>query len=339
MLQRGQPGQLAIADCHNDLLLGVQHQRERGHADPFGDFWLPQLRAGGVVLQVLPVFTEDQFVGEGALRRALRVIETAYWIAEMHAHDVAIVTNSGELEAALASDRIALVLAFEGMEPVGADVDIIDSFFRLGVRMASLTWNRRTMLADGTGERETGSGLTTIGIEAVARMEALGMIVDVSHISDTGFDHVTRIATRPFVASHSSCRDVYDHARNLTDDRLRAVAASGGFVGMNATYYFCGDEGTIDEYVSHAAHAVSVIGAAHVGLGLDFVADLFEQMDVILKGVLVDTADFRHIRGLQRPADLPALAVALTGRLGPDDAARVASGTLIESFGRLLPAA
>ena len=63
---------LSMADCHDDLILGVQHQRERGRADPFGDFWLPQLREGGVVLQVLPIFTEEQCIGEGALRRALQ---------------------------------------------------------------------------------------------------------------------------------------------------------------------------------------------------------------------------------------------------------------------------
>ena len=331
-------GKLAFADCHNDLLLGVQHQRERGRADPFGDFWLPQLRAGGVVLQVLPIFTEDQFIGEGALRRALRIIETARWMADLHADEVAIVTTAPELQAALDSGRIALVLAFEGMEPVGADLDVIDTFFRLGVRMASLTWNRRTMLADGTGERDTGSRLTSFGVEGIARMEQLGMVVDVSHLSDAGFDHISAIATRPFVASHSSCRAVYDHPRNLSDDRLRAVAASGGFVGMNATFYFCGDEGTIGEYVGHAAHAVDLIGADHVGLGLDFVADLFEQVDPILKGILVEPTDFRHISGLARPSDLPALAPALIDRLGSAAAEQVASSTMIETLGRLLPA-
>ena len=75
------------------------HQRERGHADPFGDFWLPQLRAGGVVLQVLPVYTEEQHVGEGALRRALLVLETARWLADLHRADVAIVETGAELRA------------------------------------------------------------------------------------------------------------------------------------------------------------------------------------------------------------------------------------------------
>ncbi len=126
---------------------------------------------------------------------------------DRHAADVALVTTAAELQAAIDSGRIALVLAFEGMEPVGHEVDVIDTFWRLGVRMASLTWNRRTMFADGLGESATEAGLSSLGVAAVERMEALGMIVDVSHLSDAGFAHITRVAARPFVASHSSCRD------------------------------------------------------------------------------------------------------------------------------------
>jgi membrane dipeptidase len=234
--------------------------------------------------------------------------------------------------------RVALVLAFEGMEPVGGDIDVIDTFYRLGVRMASLTWNRRTMLADGTGERETGSRLTSVGVDAIARMEDVGMIVDVSHLSDTGFDHIAEVATKPFVASHSSCRDLHDHPRNLTDARLRAIADSGGFAGMNATGYFCGDDFSIDEYVAHAAHAISIMGPEHVALGLDFVTDLFEQVDVILKGLLIELDEFKHIDGLERSSDLPNLAPKLVDSLGAEDAEWVASRTMIETLGRLLPA-
>ena len=152
----GTPVRLPMADAHNDLLLGVIHRRERGHPDPFGEDWLPQLRAGGVVLQVLPIYTEAQFLGEGALRRALLVIEAARELAARHADEVAIVERGADLRPVIGSGRIALVLAFEGLEPVGGDVAILETCFRLGIRIASLTWNRRTMLADGAGEAEIG---------------------------------------------------------------------------------------------------------------------------------------------------------------------------------------
>ena len=330
---------LPMADCHDDLLMGVVHQQERGHPDPFGDFWLPQLRDGGVVLQVLPIYTEEQFIGEGALRRALRYVEAAWRISEQHADDVALVTTAAELDAALASDRIALVLAFEGMEPVAHDVDLIDSFWRLGIRMASLTWNRRTLLADGLGESATGAGLSSLGRAAIERMETLGMIVDVSHLADAGFEHVAEVASRPFVASHSSCRAVHDHPRNLTDTMLRTIADSDGFACMNAYGGFVGDDGPdVADYVEHLAHAVEVIGAGRVGLGLDFVADIFRQLDPIVGGVLLEPDQLGTIEGLERPADLAALGPLLVERFGETDARSVASDTLVDGMRRLLPA-
>lgn len=331
---------LPMADAHNDLLLGVIHQRERGHADPFGDFWLPQLRAGGVVLQVLPVYTEEQFTNEGALRRALLVLETARWIADRHAADVAICETGPEIRRAIDAGKIALVLAFEGLEPVGSHLEVLDTFFRLGVRIASLTWNRRTMFADGIGERATGGGLTSLGMEAVAEMEHLGMVVDVSHLSDAGFDHLLGVTTRPFIASHSSCRALNDHPRNLDDARIRELAARGGYVAMNAFGGFLSQgAATIADLVEHVAHAVAVVGADHVGLGLDFVADIFVDVRPILGAALFDIGDVPLARGIQRPADLAALGPLLVDRLGERDARKVASETQIDVLSRLLPSA
>jgi membrane dipeptidase len=242
------------------------------------------------------------------------------------------------MRAALGDGRIALVLALEGMEPIGADIPIIDTFWRLGVRMAGLTWNRRTMLADGLGEAATGGGLTTLGVAAVERMETLGMIVDVSHLSDAGFDHVARIAKRPLIASHSSCRDVHPHPRNLSDTMLRTLAASGGIACMNAYGGFVRDAPTVEAFIDHVEHAAGVIGADHVGLGLDFVDDIFEQLDPIVGGILLEPDQLGTIDGLRRPADLAHLGPRLVDRLGMKMAAQVSSGSLIEAMSRLLPA-
>lgn len=328
---------LPMADCHNDLLLGVLHQRERGIDDPFGDFWLPQLRAGGVVLQVLPVFTEEQHVGEGALRRSLLVLEEARRLADLHAGDVAICETGSDIRSTIEDGRIALVLALEGCEPIGHSLGVLDTFFRLGVRVASMTWNRRTILADGVGEQDTGGRLTAFGVEAVQEMERLGLVLDVSHLSATGFWHVNEVATRPFVASHSSCRALQDHPRNLDDDQLRAVAASGGFVALNGFGPFLADEPTLDAYVDHAAHAVSLVGAGHVALGLDFMRDLMGTVDPILGAALVDLDELPWVPELQRPADLALLGPRLVERLGREAAEQVAARTMIEVLAGLLP--
>lgn len=328
---------IPMADCHDDLLMAVRHLRERGHRDPFGDFWLPQLREGGVILQVLPVYTEEQFVGEGALRRALLLLEEARLLAEMHSNDVVIVETSGALFRALEQGRIALLLAIEGAEPVGNDLAMLDVFWRSGVRMASLTWNRRTMLADGVGEHDTGGRLTALGMEAVAEMERLGVVLDVSHLSLAGFWHVAEIARRPFVASHSSCRAVHDHPRNLTDEQVRAIAASGGFVGINAFGPFLHDKPELRHYVNHVAHAVELVGSEHVALGPDFLDDVARAVDPILQGALVDLTALPLVEGLRRPADLATLGPLLVDRLGERDAYAVASRTLIDFLGQALP--
>ena len=263
-----------VADAHNDLLLAVEHQRRRGVADPFGDFWLPQLRDGNVILQVLPVYIEDEFVGGDALRRAMVVLETARWMAELHSSDVAIAESGAEIRSVIDSGRIALVLALEGGEPFGSNLGLIDGFGRLGVRIASLTWNRRTMMADGVGERATGGGLTTLGRCAIAEMERCGIIVDVSHLADAGIRDVLSIASKPVMATHSSCRSLCGHPRNLTDAQVVQLAATGGVVCLNAFGAFLGDDPSIPRFVDHIEHVVSLVGVDRVGLGADFIDDL-----------------------------------------------------------------
>jgi membrane dipeptidase len=327
-----------VADCHNDLLMAVRYLHERGHADPFGDFWLPQLRTGGVRLQVLPVCTEDQYVGEGALRRCLLMLEEAHRLADLHSDHVSIVTTRQELEECLDTDRIALVLAIEGAEPVGQSLELVDVLWRQGVRMCSLTWNRRTMMADGIGERDTDGRLTTLGVDTVRSLEERGIVVDVSHLSEAGFFHLAEVATKPFVASHSSCRDLTDHPRNLTDRQLQLMRQLDGFVAVNAFGPFLTGTGTpsVDHYLDHVEHALSVMGEDSVGFGTDFIGDVAATVDPILTGLLA-SSDIPVTRGLERPADFQQLVAALQVRLGVDVTAKVAGGNLLAFLGNALP--
>jgi membrane dipeptidase len=266
------------------------------------------------------------------------MIEEAYHLAEVHEKHVGIARTAVELQSIVDSGRTALVLAVEGAEPIGSDVEVIDTLFRAGVRMSSLTWNRRTMMADGIGERDTGGRLTQLGVDAVARMEQVGMVLDISHLSESGFWHVAEIAKRPFVASHSSCRAIQDHPRNLTDAQIQAVAASGGFVALNAFGPFLHDKPTIQHYLDHIEHAVTLVGAAHVALGPDFIDDVAATVDPIFTGLLVDVSDLPTVPGLSRPADLAGLGDLLVHRLGETDAAQVAFETMMQFLLRGLPA-
>lgn len=324
-------GTMKISDCHNDLLVAVRHLRERGYEDPFGDFWLPQLQSGNVKFQVLPIYTGEQFVGEGALRRCLLLLYEAHHLAEVHAQDVAIVYESRDVEAIHNSGRIALLLAIEGAEPVGHSLAVLTTLYRLGVRMLSLSWNRRTMMADGVGEQDTGGSLTSLGVAAIAEMEHLGMMLDVSHLSEAGFREVARVARKPFLASHSSCRDLTPHPRNLWDLQLEELGAADGFVGINGFGPFISEtEPRLDSFVSHVSHAISILGERRVGIGADFIVDLMEIVDPVSTGLLVDERNLVMTAGFQRPSDFPGLQSAVVSALGEETAARVLYSNLVD---------
>src|SRR4051794_23968417 len=250
-----------VVDTHNDLLMLAARRPPARQAAYFRDRWLGQLRSGGVDVQVLPVFVDDDFRPEGALRQTLRMIETAHRIAADNADEVQLCLSGADIDPALAAGRIALVLALEGCEAVGSDVGILETLFRLGVRMASFTHFGRTALADGSVEDAAGSRLTKAGVEALSLMESLGILMDVSHLSAAGTDHVLSLATRPVVASHSSAHTLCPHHRNLTDERLAGIAATGGMIGVNFFYAFVDPVNpTIDRLVDHIEHVAAVAG-------------------------------------------------------------------------------
>ena len=306
-----------VADTHNDLLCAVVSRPVDAWAGFFREQWLPQLRAGGVDLQTLPVFIDDPYRPEGALRRTLRMIEAAHRLADGNPDDVALCRDGAEIDAALADHKIGLVLALESAPGIGEDVELLQTLFRLGVRVASLAHFGRTALADGSGEDQTGGRLTKAGVAAVAEMERLGMLYDVSHLGIAGVEHVLELATRPVIATHSSARALFDHHRNLSDAQIRGIADGGGLVCVNffAPYLHATDY-TIDRLVDHLEHIVGVAGIEHVGLGPDFVKEVLAdttppccEVDFV-EGVPAD----RYLPGLEGPAGLPLVTDALLRR-------------------------
>lgn len=306
-----------VADTHNDLLMAVSARPPEVWAQFFRERWLPQLVTGGVNLQVLPVFIDDDFRPEGALRQTLRMIECAHVIAEGNPDSVRLCRTGSEIDQALADGRIALVLALESMPGLDASVELIATVHRLGVRIASIAHWGRTPLADGSGEDATGSGLTSHGVAALLEMERLGMIFDVSHLGASGVTHVLELATRPVMATHSSARALREHHRNLTDDQLRAVAATGGVICVNFFAPFLTDGSpTLDHVLDHIEHVVEVAGIDHVGLGPDFIREVMDDLTrpccegVNTRGVDPKTA----IPGLEGPSGLPMVTEGLAGR-------------------------
>ncbi len=331
--------QSIVVDTHNDLLMLCVRRKPADQGAYFRHVWLPRLRAGGVNIQVLPVFIDDDFRPEGALRQTLRMLEAGWRIAAENPDAVRICLTGADIDAALAGGLIALVLALEGCEAVGTDVALFATLHRLGVRIASFTHFRRTMLADGSAEDGTGSRLTEAGVEAVAICEALGIMLDVSHLGAACTDHLIELAARPVIASHSSASALRLHHRNLTDARLRGIAASGGVVGINVLATFI-DENvhTLARVVDHIEHAASITGVDHVGLGPDFYKDVGEE----LHGPAAQSMDgggtvISYVPGLEGPDGLPLITDELLRRGWSDgDIRQVLGGAFHDLFVREL---
>jgi membrane dipeptidase len=327
-----------VVDSHNDLIELVDLHERRGRADYFALGMLPQLRAGGVDVQVLPIWTAPEHLPEGGLRRILRLLERAHRLAERHPQDVRVGLTGEEIDRTVAEGLVAFILALEGVEAVGRDVELLQTMARLGVRVVSLTHFERTQLGDGSSEEAAGSRLTTAGVAAVALLEELGVVVDVSHLSAAGTAHVLELARRPVIASHSSCRALVDHHRNLSDEHLKGVAATGGVVGINFYPWFVHDEApSMDSIVDHVRHAADVAGVDHVGIGPDFMKEL---EDTMFPGqeVLFEGKDSKFtIPGMEGPADLPRFTEALLARdLSEEDVARILGGNYLRVFREVL---
>lgn len=307
-------GMPEVVDLHNDLILLVDHFDQRGRADYFGEFWLPELRAGGVGVQVLPIYLDPAFQSEGALRRTLLLVERIHRLAERYP-EVVVCETGADIGAARTAGRIALVIALEGAHALGQDAELIRTMHRVGVRVVSLAHLGRTMLADGSGlDDSSRGGVTPEGLRVLAEMERLGMVFDVSHLGVAGVDDVLAHATRPLLATHSGCRAVADVHRNLSDAQLRAIGDLGGVVGIAAAIPPYVDPAKPDtaRVVDHIEHVASVASIDAVGLGPDFVDDYYQEIygGWQIPGIEVTWSPSE----IRRPSDLPLLTAEMRRR-------------------------
>jgi membrane dipeptidase len=261
--------QARVVDLHVDTLLDLAAGKRDldGYAN-LGHVDLPRLRAGGVDVQVFAAFIHPREGGHGS-QRADELLSAFGKTLASHHGEMAPVSRWAELEAALEAGKIAAVLSVEnGGDAVEGVPERVDVLYERGVRMMSLTWNNANPAGDGVLEAKHG-GLTPVGRELLARMQDLGMIVDVSHLSEATFWDVLEATRGPLVASHSDAFAVHRHARNLSDKQLRALGDRQGVVGINFYPTFLGGA-TLERIVAHVEHMVEVMGIDGVALGSDF---------------------------------------------------------------------
>jgi membrane dipeptidase len=257
-------------DLHGDILLDVLERRRNGERKVLEAHHLPSLRTGRVRVQILPIYIWSEYLPEGALRQAMLMVDALYQeVAESPEH-FALVHTRTDLEQALRDDKIALILSFEGADPLGRNVELIRTFNRLGLRVVSLTWNRANLYAQGLAE-DTQSGVTSLGTELLSLMDEVGIVLDLTHLSPSSFWSALSKFKGPVMASHSNAFGVCSHPRNLADDQIRAVAERGGLIGLNLVPRFVGGDDLLEGVVQHAEYIRKLVGLQCLALGPDFI--------------------------------------------------------------------
>lgn len=202
-----------------------------------------------------------------------------------------IVETVADIHAARREGRIGLIMGWQNMRPIGDRLERLRLFHRLGVRVMQLTYNERNFIGDGCLEPADG-GLSLFGRRAIAEMNRLGIAVDLSHVGHRSALDAAEISTAPVLLTHANAKAVLDVPRNKSDALIKAVAATGGLVGISVYGPMCwtGDPArppTLDDFYRHLEHAVGLVGPQHVSLGTDFpaVADL-SSVDAVIRMTL-----------------------------------------------------
>ena len=270
-------------DLHCDTLLGAFMAGK----DEIGRFEqasvdVERLKKGSCMAQFFAIFLpparpemNDSIPDDETYIRSLHQILMN--TIERHPGDIAFARNAAELSANHRAGKVSAFLTIEDGRSVLGSMDNLKRYFDMGVRLISLTWNFANCFGfpNSADHTEMAKGLTAFGRDAVKYMNELGILIDVSHLSDGGFWDVVTLSDKPFVASHSNCRTLGVHQRNLTDEMIRALADKGGVAGLNFASAFLTKDvsfplSRVEDLVAHAAHMKNIGGIGCVAIGSDF---------------------------------------------------------------------
>lgn len=297
---------IPIFDGHNDTLLRLVLSHGGGSAKRFfeegktGHIDLPRARKGGFCGGLFAMFTPSRLLDDDTLDlspedpgnfvsvdRSVaepfthRMIEMARSIENLSGGDVVIAHSVGEVRHAMADGKLVMVLHIEGVECLNADLSNLNALYQAGLRSLGPVWSRKNAFADGVpmsfpGSPDTGSGLTDAGRDLIRACNTMGIMIDLSHITEKGFWDVAELSTKPLVASHSNAHVICQSPRNLTDRQLEAVRSSKGLVGINFHVGFLRPDGVkddqtdLDQIVAHTDHLLEKLGEDGVAFGSDF---------------------------------------------------------------------
>lgn len=340
----------AVTDYEFDLGMDGDEADDRGLFFYFGFPWLPnppigdrvrsdldlaRARAGGLDAQFFAAFAACEFIDVpgASRRRALDFIESLGEQVRRHPDDIELAYGAEDVERIVSEGKLAAILAIEGGHAIEGDLGTLAEFRELGVRSLTLTHRCTHTWADSSADESRHGGLSDFGRDVVREMNRIGMIVDVSHVSDATFWDVIEESKAPIIASHSSVRAIAAHPRNLTDEMIRALAGANGVVMISFMPFHLDPEKTevwellsgwhwfthprrpetpLGLVVDHIRHVVELAGIDHVGLGSDF-----------------DNVPWAP-EGLEDVSDYPNLTVELVRRgFSDEDVRKILGGNIL----------
>lgn len=228
----------------------------------------PNLRAGGINAALVTVASIE------SREVAINGVNDWWTVDKRPTTGVRVVSTVPELRKIVDGGDLAVVLHFQGTAPLGPDLEMVDTFHRLGLRVMQPTYNYADLVGDGCLEERNG-GLTHFGRKVITRMQEIGIAIDLSHVGQRTSLEVLEMAQGPIIASHSNARSVCDNPRNLTDEVIDGVARSSGVIGLCAypTFVSPDEHPTLDQLLDHATYISERVGPQHVGIGLDFIEE------------------------------------------------------------------
>jgi len=286
-LERGQEGSETRSSGTIAFLRG--HEEPREGAAPI-QINLPKMREAGIDAAFFAIDVTTAF--KNHLAYALDGFGYLLNDLAKSGANAVIVRRANDILEAKASGKVAVILAIEHADCTERSLNILRVLYELGIRSIGLTHNVSSWAADGCLEARDGVGLTQFGRELILEMNRLGMLVDLAHVSPSAFFSALEVTTKPVIFSHGNAKKLCDHARNLSDDQLKALAESRGVIGMSYVPFFVDAKNpTLDRLLDHIDHVVSVAGIDVVGLGSDFdgggtlLADAIE-VPLIVEGLI-----------------------------------------------------
>ena len=233
-----------VVDTHDDTTQRLVDGNDFDLAQraPNGSIDIPRMREGNLSAIFFSIWIPSKITGPTAVKRALTQIEAVREQVRRHPKDLALATTAAEVRQAREQGKIAALLGVEGGHMINSDLAVLRQFAALGVRYMTLTHSGNDEWADSSTDKPVHNGLSDFGKDVVREMNRLGVMVDISHVSDKTFYDALAISKAPLVASHSSCRAICDAPRNMTDQMMKDLAAKGGVIQINYHVAFLSQE-------------------------------------------------------------------------------------------------